>query len=134
MALGADPNQRIRSLKEAEEYHGPSLIIAYAPCINHGIVKGMSYAQEESKLAVESGYWNLYRFHPGKKARGENPFTLDSKAPSRPLRDFLMGEVRYAALTRTFPEIAEELIALAEEHAREKYAAYEKLAAGNGIF
>ncbi len=134
VALGADPNQLIRALKEAEEYHGPSLIIAYAPCINHGIVKGMSYAQEESKLAVESGYWNLYRFHPGKKARGENPFTLDSKAPSRPLRDFLMGEVRYAALTRTFPEIAEELIALAEEHAREKYAAYEKLAAGNGIF
>ncbi len=134
VALGADPNQLIRALKEAEEYHGPSLIIAYAPCINHGIVKGMSYAQEESKLAVESGYWNLYRFHPGKKARGENPFTLDSKAPSRPLRDFLMGEVRYAALTRTFPEIAEELIALAEEHAREKYAAYEKLDAGNGIF
>ena len=134
VALGADPNQLIRALKEAEEYHGPSLIIAYAPCINHGIVKGMSYAQEESRLAVESGYWNLYRFHPGKKARGENPFTLDSKAPSRPLRDFLMGEVRYAALTRTFPEIAEELIALAEEHAREKYAAYEKLAAGNGIF
>ena len=128
VALGADPAQFIKVLKEAESYDGPSLIIAYAPCINHGIVKGMSYAQPESKLAVESGYWHLYRYDPRRAAAGENPFILDSKAPTVPLRDFLMGEVRYAALGRTFPQEAEKLLSLAEEQAKAKYERYRRLA------
>ncbi|MDY3868503.1 MAG: pyruvate:ferredoxin (flavodoxin) oxidoreductase [Pyramidobacter sp.] len=128
VALGADPAHLIKVLKEAESYDGPSLIIAYAPCINHGIVKGMSYAQPESKLAVASGYWHLYRYDPRRAEKGENPFTLDSKAPTVPLRDFLMGEVRYAALERTFPEQAQKLLTLAEEQAKARYQRYCALA------
>ena len=130
VALGADYKQLITVLREAESYPGPSLVIAYAPCIAHGIVKGMAFAQEESKLAVKSGYWHLYRFDPRRKERGENPFVLDSKAPSLPLRDFLQQEVRFTALARTFPEKAEELMAQAEKQAAEVMRTYERLAAG----
>ena len=128
VAMGADKNQLMKALKEAESYNGPSLIIAYAPCINHGIVKGMAYSQEESKLAVESGYWNLYRYNPLNKEKGLNPFVLDSKEPVRELREFLMGEVRYSSLLRTFPEEAEKLFEEAEKNAKEVYAKYRKLA------
>ena len=128
VAMGADKNQFMKALKEAESYNGPSVIIAYAPCINHGIVKGMAYSQQESKLAVESGYWNLYRFNPLNKEKGLNPFVLDSKKPERELREFLMGEVRYSSLLRTFPEEAEKLFEEADKNAKEVYAKYRKLA------
>ena len=126
--LGADPNQLIKALKEAEAYKGPSLIIAYAPCINHGISKGMANAQLEAKLAVQAGYWHLYRFNPDLKKEGKNPFILDSKEPTLDFNEFLMGEVRYASLVRTFPETAEVLLKEAAENAKDKYASYKKLA------
>jgi len=129
VALGADPAQLVRVLKEAESYPGPSLVIAYAPCINHGIVKGMGYSQAESKLAVQSGYWPLYHFDPRRKEQGLNPFVLDSKAPTVPLREFLLGEVRYAALARTFPDQAEALLKAAEKAAAERFLQYQKRAA-----
>ena len=128
VALGANPAQLIKAMKEAENYHGPSIIIAYAPCINHGIVKGMSTAMEESKRAVEAGYWFLYRYNPLLKEEGKNPFILDSKEPKENYRDFLMGEVRYASLLRTFPESGEELLQRAEKGAKEKYQSYKELA------
>ena len=128
VALGADPNQLIKALKEAEAYKGPSLIIAYAPCINHGISKGMANAQLEAKLAVQAGYWHLYRFNPDLKKEGKNPFILDSKEPTLDFNEFLMGEVRYASLVRTFPETAEVLLKEAAENAKDKYASYKKLA------
>ncbi len=128
VALGADQNQLIKALQEAEAYKGPSIIIAYAPCINHGIVKGMANSQVESKLAVQSGYWNLYRYNPELKKEGKNPFILDSKEPTMDLNDFLMGEVRYASLVRSFPETAKVLLAEASEQAKERYAALKKLA------
>ena len=118
-------------MKEAESYPGPSVLIAYAPCINHGIVKGMSSAMEETKKAVEAGYWFLYRYDPRLKEAGKNPFQLDSKAPSMDYREFLMGEVRYASLLRTFPEEGEVLLKKAEEGAKEKYASYESMAKNN---
>ena len=131
VAMGADPAQLLTVLREAESYPGPSLIIAYAPCIAHGIVKGMAYAQEESRLAVQSGYWHLYRFDPRKKAKGKNPFSLDSKEPSKPLRDFLHNEVRFTALARMFPERAEELMDLAAKSAQELTEKYLRLAGEN---
>ena len=127
---GANPAQLAKVLKEAEEFKGPSLIIAYAPCINHGLVKGMGCAQQEAKEAVAAGYWNLYHYNPDLKKEGKNPFVLDSKEPTLNLRDFLMGEVRFSALTRTFPEEAEKLLAEAELDAKEKYQEYKKLAEG----
>ena len=131
VALGANPAQLIKAMKEAESYPGPSVLIAYAPCINHGIVKGMSSAMEETKKAVEAGYWFLYRYDPRLKEAGKNPFQLDSKAPSMDYREFLMGEVRYASLLRTFPEEGEVLLKKAEEGAKEKYASYESMAKNN---
>lgn len=128
VAMGADPAQLVRVMAEAEKYHGPSLIIAYAPCINHGIVKGMGYSGKEAKAAVESGYWNLYHYNPDRVKEGLNPFVLDSKDPTMNLREFLMGEVRFAALTRTFPEEAEKLLAEAEVDAKERHESYKKLA------
>ena len=130
VAMGANPAQLAKVLKEAEEFKGPSLIIAYAPCINHGLVKGMGCAQQEAKEAVAAGYWNLYHYNPDLKKEGKNPFVLDSKEPTLNLRDFLMGEVRFSALTRTFPEEAEKLLAEAELDAKEKYQEYKKLAEG----
>ncbi len=129
VAMGADYNQCMKAFVEAESYHGPSIIIAYAPCINHGIKKGMSKAQTEEKLAVEAGYWNLFRFDPRNVAAGKNPFTLDSKAPSASYRDFIMGEVRYNALARQNPERAEKLFAKSEQNAMDKYNHLLKLVA-----
>ena len=127
VAMGANPAQLVKALKEAEAHKGPSIIIAYAPCINHGIAAGMAKTQEEQKKAVECGYWPLYRFNPD-AAEGEKAFTLDSKAPNGKLRDFMMGEVRYSSLVRTFPEIAEKLFAEAETLCAAKYDKYKKLA------
>ena len=128
IAMGADYNQAIKAIKEAESYPGPSLIIAYSPCINHGIKKGMSYAMEEMKKAVECGYWHLYRYNPLLKAEGKNPFILDSKEPKGNFRDFILSEVRYASLAQLFPEQAEELFKKTEADARERYESYLRLA------
>ena len=121
VAMGADYNQCIKAFTEAESYNGPSLIIAYAPCINHGIKGGMSIAQMEEDKAVKAGYWNCFRYDPRLADEGKNPFMLDSKAPTASYRDFIMGEVRYNSLTRSFPERAEKLFTEAEKDAAEKY-------------
>ena len=125
VAMGADPNQLLKAITEAEAYPGPSLIIAYAPCINHGIKAGMDQVQAEMKRAVDAGYWPLYRFNPAKKG---HPFTLDSKAPTMGYQEFLEGEVRYASLHKTFPENAKELFAQAEQEAQARYESYQKMA------
>ena len=129
VAMGANPAQLITALKEAEAHKGPSLIIAYAPCINHGLVNGMGKAMAEEKLAVECGYWPLFRYIPENLDKGLNPFILDSKEPNGKLREFMMGEVRFSSLTRTFPERAEVLFAQAEEFTARRYAKYKRLAA-----
>lgn len=128
VAMGADKNQFLKAITEAEKHDGPSLILAYAPCINHGIRGGMGKTQEQEDLAVKSGYWHLYRFNPARKAAGENPFVLDSKEPTLSFIDFIKSETRYTSLEKAFPEIAKELFAKAEVDAKEKYAAYKKLA------
>ena len=128
VAMGADYNQCVKAFAEAESYNGPSIIIAYAPCINHGIKGGMGISQIEEKKAVAAGYWNIFRFDPRLADEGKNPFMLDGKAPSASYRDFIMGEVRYNSLTRSFPERAEELFEKAEKVAAEKYEHLEKLA------
>ncbi|NLZ51866.1 MAG: pyruvate:ferredoxin (flavodoxin) oxidoreductase, partial [Thermoanaerobacteraceae bacterium] len=128
VAMGANQNQLIKALIEAESYPGPSLIIAYAPCINHGIRGGMGNSQLRQKEAVEAGYWHLYRYNPLLKEEGKNPFVLDSKAPSEDFKEFLMGEVRYSSLTNTFPDRAEELFDKAAKDAQERYETYKKLA------
>ena len=122
-SMGANPNQLIKAIKEAEAHKGPSIVICYAPCINHGIKKGMNNVQQEMKDAVNSGYWNLYRYSPESKT-----FTLDSKEPTMPLYDFMKGEVRYASLELSFPENAKVLFAEAEEAAKEKYESYKRRA------
>ena len=127
VAMGANPSQCINALVEAEAYPGPAIIIAYAPCISHGIKGGMSNAQAEMKRAVEAGYWHLYRYNPLNK---EQPFTLDSPAPTGSFMDFLLGEVRYSSLSRTFPENAKRLFAQAEEEAKKKYESYVRKAGG----
>ena len=127
-AMGADNNQVLKAMVEAESYNGPSLVICYAPCINHGIKGGMGIAQLEEKKAVEAGYWNIFRYDPRLADEGKNPFMLDGKAPSASYRDFIMGEVRYNSLTRSFPESAEKLFEKAEKVAADKYAHLEKLA------
>ena len=126
ISMGADRNQCIKAIAEAEAYPGPSLIIAYAPCINHGIRKGMNKAQDEEKLAVETGYYNLFRFNP---AGGDKKFTLDSKPATKEYSEFLGGEVRYTSLQRKNPERAAKLFAEAEAHAKAHYAYLEKLGA-----
>lgn len=126
VSMGANKNQLMKALVEAESYPGPSLIIAYSPCIAHGI--DMSMSQREGKLAVESGYWPLYRFNPLLTAEGKNPFILDSKEPKEDLRTFMMNEVRFRALTKEFPERAKMLFEKAEEVAKEKLEMYKKLA------
>ncbi len=128
IAMGADMNQCIKAFEEAESYNGPSIIIAYAPCINHGIKGGMSAAIAEEKKAVLAGYWHNFRFDPRRADAEQNPFVLDSKAPSASYRDFIMGEVRYNSLLRSFPERAETLFTQAEQHAAEKYAKLKKMA------
>ena len=126
VAMGANPAQLLKALTEAEAYHGPSLVIAYAPCINHGINMGKSQAEE--KKAVEAGYWPLYRFNPDLEEEGKNPVTLESKAPTASYRDFILGETRYTALAKLFPDVAETLFSQAEEDAKERLESYKRLA------
>jgi len=134
IAMGASQKQTLKAIQEAESYKGPSLIIGYSPCINHGIYIGMGKTQLREKQAVDAGYWHLYRFNPLLKNSGANPFILDSKQPKESFREFLMGEVRYASLTKTFPEIAEDLFSRAEIDAGEKYEKYSALAkAGSSV-
>ncbi|MCI9403117.1 MAG: pyruvate:ferredoxin (flavodoxin) oxidoreductase [Oscillospiraceae bacterium] len=127
VAMGANPNQTLTAIREAEAYHGPSLVIGYSPCEMHSIKGGMLHCQEEMKKAVECGYWNLFRFNPTAKAEGKSPFTLDSKAPAGGYQEFLMNEARYSALTRSFPERAQELFAKNEESAKARYEHLTKL-------
>ena len=127
ISMGADFNQTVKAIAEAEAYPGPSLIIAYAPCINHGIKKGMSKAQTEEELAVKCGYWHNFRFNPALKAEGKPAFTLDSKAPEGDYQEFLNGEVRYNSLMRSNPEKAKRLFAKNESEAKERYAYLNKL-------
>ena len=122
-SMGADPAQLIKAIREAEAHKGPSIVICYAPCINHGIKKGMGCVQQEMKDAVASGYWNLYRYSPE-----THKFTLDSKEPSMALYDFMKGEVRYSSLELSFPENAKVLFAEAEEDAKAKYESYKRRA------
>ena len=127
IAMGADMNQTIKAIKEAESYNGPSLIIAYSPCINHGIKSGMGTSMMEEKKAVESGYWHLYRFNPLLKEQGKNPFILDSKEPKGDYKEFINGEIRFSQLKNVFPEIAEEMFNVSAEHASERYRRYKAL-------
>jgi len=127
VALGADPDQCVKAFKEAEAYPGPSLIIAYAPCINHGM--DMAKSQLEMDRAVKAGYWHLYRFNPELKKEGQNPFTLDSKEPNLDsFMDFIMSEVRYSSLAKLFPAQSEQLFAKTKEDAQERYEFYKRLA------
>ena len=122
IAMGADANQTMKALSEAEAYPGPSIVIAYAPCEMHGVKGGMANSQVEMKRAVEAGYWQMFRYNPALKAEGKNPFILDSKEPTGDYQAFLASEVRYARLTQAFPERAKELFAKSEENAKAKYA------------
>ncbi len=129
VAMGASPAQYFNAIKEAEAYDGPSLIIAYAPCINHGLKAGMGLSQKEEKLAVECGYWHLYRFNPALEGTEKNPFTLDSKEPDwSKFQDFLKGEVRFSSLYKMYPDTAEELLQKTEEFAKLRLETYKKLA------
>lgn len=130
VAMGADKNQTMKAILEAEQYPGPSIIIAYAPCISHGIKEGMGRSMANMQQAVEAGYWHLYRYNPLLKQEGKNPFSLDSKEPKSDFREFLMGQVRYAALAAQYPKQAEELFAKAEENAAGRLAYYKKLKEG----
>ncbi len=125
VSMGANKQQLLNALTEAEAYDGPSVVIAYSPCINHGV--NMSLCMEEEKLAVESGYWQLYRYNPSLKEQGKNPFTLDCKAPSVDYESFILRENRFAALKKERPQVAEELFAQAAKESRERYAFYQKL-------
>ena len=130
IAMGADQAQTLKALREAEAYDGPSLIIAYAPCINHGLKKGMGKSQAEEKAAVECGYWHLWRYNPSLEAEGKNPFTLDSKEPDwSKFQDYLKGEVRFASVMKQYPTEAAELFAAAEENAKWRLKSYKRLAA-----
>jgi len=130
VAMGANNNQYLKALKEAEAYPGPSLIIAYSPCINHGLRDGMGKTQAQEKEAVAAGYWHLYRYNPLLEKEGKNPFTLDSKEPDwSKFQDFLNSEVRYTSLIKAFPAEAEVLFKVAEENAKWRYNVYKRLAA-----
>jgi pyruvate-ferredoxin/flavodoxin oxidoreductase len=128
IAMGANMNHTLKVITEAERYKGPSLIIAYAPCVSHGIKIGMGSSIQEEKKAVDAGYWHLYRYNPDLRAQGKNPFQLDSKEPTEPYREFLNGEVRYSSLMTVFPDIAPKMFEEAEKHAQERYAAYKRMA------
>jgi pyruvate-ferredoxin/flavodoxin oxidoreductase len=128
VGMGANKQQLVKAFTEAESYDGPSLIMAYAPCINHGIKKGMGKSQEETNLAVKSGYWPLYRYNPMLAAEGKNPFVLDSREPDGNLQEFLAGEVRYAALQKLFPEEAQRLHTRLEAEFADRYARFKKMA------
>ncbi|MCT4618155.1 MAG: pyruvate:ferredoxin (flavodoxin) oxidoreductase [Marinisporobacter sp.] len=128
IAMGANMNHTIKAIQEAEKYKGPSLVICYAPCINHGIKTGMGSTVAQEKKAVDAGYWHLYRYNPDLTAQGKNPFTLDSKQPKTPFKEYIEGEIRYTQLKNTFPDMAEILFDAAEEHAKERYESYKRLA------
>ena len=128
IAMGANMNQTIKAISEAESYDGPSLVIAYAPCINHGIKTGMGTTIKQEKLAVETGYWHLYRYDPRVGDEGKNPFVLDSKEPTKPLTEFLNSEVRYTSLKLSFPEEAEILYKAAEVASKARYDVYKRMA------
>ena len=129
VAMGANPTHYLKTIKEAEAYDGPSLVIAYSPCIAHGLRAGMGLSQKEEKLAVECGYWDMYRYNPDLAEQGKNPFSLDSKEPDwSKFQDFLKSEVRFSSLVKLFPENAAELLAKTEEHAKMRYERYKKLA------
>jgi pyruvate-ferredoxin/flavodoxin oxidoreductase len=128
--MGANNAQYLKAIKEAEAYPGPSLIIAYSPCIAHGLRDGMGKTQAQTKAAVEAGYWHMYRFNPMLEAEGKNPFILDSKEPDwSKFQGYLASEVRYTSLEKAFPKEAEILFKAAEENARWRYNVYRKLAA-----
>lgn len=127
IALGANMNHALKAIREAENYRGPSLIIAYAPCINHGIKTGMGTSIAQEKKAVDSGYWNLYRFDPQLKFQGKNPFVLDSREPKTSFRDHIEGEIRYSSLKKMLPQGAEQLFKIAEKNAMDRYSIYKKL-------
>ena len=132
IAMGADQAQTLKAIREAEAYPGPSLIIAYAPCINHGLKAGMGKSQAEEEKAVKCGYWHLWRYNPALEAEGKNPFTLDSKEPDwSGFQDFLKGEVRYASVMKQYPQEAEELFKAAEENAKWRYNSYKRLSKEN---
>ena len=128
IAMGADKDQTLRAIAEAEAWPGPSLVIAYAACINHGLKAGMRCSQREAKRAVEAGYWHLWRYHPQREAEGKTPFILDSEEPEESFRDFLLGEVRYAALHKTTPDLADALFRQTEDDARARFRQYQRLA------
>ena len=129
VAMGADKNQLVKAMLEAEAYEGPSIIIAYATCISHGLKAGMGKSISHMGDAVKSGYWHLYRYNPLLEEQGKNPFTLDSKEPTESFRDFIMGQVRYSAIKKQYPEQAEELFEMAEKQAKDRLASYKRLAA-----
>ena len=131
VSMGADKNQLMKAINEAEAYHGPSLVICYAPCINHGIRKGMGKSQEEEKLAVSCGYWDLFRYNPDLAAQGKNPFSLDSKEPDyTKFQEFLQGEVRYASLAKAFPDMAQSLYEKTEADAKARRQTYVRFQSG----
>ena len=127
VAMGADPNQTLKAIREAESYPGPSIVICYCPCIEHGMKSSMGLSQLEEKKAVECGYWHLYRYDPRRKAEGKNPFQLDSKEPTGDFQQFLLGENRYASLTKTFPEEAERLFEQGKEDALRRFERYRRM-------
>lgn len=127
ISMGANMNHALKVITEAENYRGPSLIIAYAPCINHGIKTGMGTSMAEEKKAVESGYWHLYRFNPLLKLENKNPFVLDSQPPKLPFREYIEGEIRFSSIKNIFPEKADELFKLSEKNAMDRYDIYKKL-------
>ncbi len=128
VGIHADNAQLIKALREAEEYKGPSLIICYSPCINHGLMEGMGRSMANIKKAVAAGYWHLYRYNPNLKKEGKNPFILDSKEPTESFRDYILNQVRYSSLVKAFPDMAEQLFKQAEQQAKERYAIYKQMA------
>ncbi len=127
IAMGADLNQTIKAIVDAESYPGPSLVIAYCPCISHGIKTGMASSLHEEKKAVDAGYWHLFRYDPRRGEAGENPFMLDSKEPFASYQDFLNGEIRYSQLKNTFPDKADTLFEMAEKQAQTRYKTYKRM-------
>ncbi len=128
ISMGADMNQTIKAITEAENHKGPSLIIAYSPCINHGIKTGMGTSIMEERKAVEAGYWHLYRYNPELKKQNKNPFVLDSREPKSSFKDFIKGEIRYSQLMNTFPDRADDMFDMAEQNAKERYEKYKDMA------
>ncbi len=128
IAMGANMQQTIKAIREAEKYKGPSLVIAYSTCFTHGIKNGMGTSLAQQKKAVDSGYWHLYRYNPELKEQGKNPFIMDSKEPKGDFKDFLQSEIRYSSLMNVFPDIAEEMFHVAEDHARARYDSYRRMA------